>query len=499
MGAAGVVLRIVLIVLAPHAGFVGDHVANMMWGGWAADRGLLEVYRLDIREMPPVPAMVPDENGKAARLDVHPTWIGKVNHPPLAVLLYTTQSLVLRAIDDEPVLNTLSSRVVCGASQALFDLALSLIIGALAASIHGSGAFFRGFTAAWLFVPLALNSVFWGQIDTVFLTFACGAVALMLSQRWRSAGAVLAISLLVKPQAVLLAPVVLVAVFAAPGASPIAVALRRIRDMGGAMLLVLAIGSAPWLAADGLAWAERCYVDNILHAYPSTSLKAFNVWYLDVLRLDGTPSLILDSNAILAGLSKDTWGRVALVTALVLALVLAWRRRPVTRTAVVVFAALWLWSTFMWPTRVHERYIIYCVPFVIVLAVARRAWLAPCLALFVVASAEHTWNVWARDLPAGSLVTRNMIQDRLQSKVEAHAALPDEHRAMVPAPRFDDAAAEIRAEAEERRDEYLAARKPVFRIELALTLLSILGYSLAARAGWTCGAPLASNVPESRD
>ena len=70
--------------------------------------------------------------------------------------------------------------------------------------------------------------------------------------------------------------------------------------------------------------------------------------------------------------------------------------------------ALSLLAVFVFATRVHERYIYYALPFLVVIAVTFRAWIPVLAALLLVGTFEMTWFLWlapanaAPDEPAQS-------------------------------------------------------------------------------------------------
>jgi hypothetical protein len=101
--------------------------------------------------------------------------------------------------------------------------------------------------------------------------------------------------------------------------------------------------------------------------------------------------------------SRDAWGRLLVAIALVATAALCWRRlRSTPASAVVLFAGLWLWSAFMWPTRVHERYLLFCVPFMIAAAAAVPRLRPAVVALVIVATLEHSWMIWRPGVPVGT-------------------------------------------------------------------------------------------------
>jgi hypothetical protein len=64
-----------------------------------------------------------------------------------------------------------------------------------------------------------------------------------------------------------------------------------------------------------------------------------------------------------------------------------------------------LLSAFLLPTRVHERYVYYCVPFVTALAVERRAWQPVLVTISLVGSAEMLSHLFVSAAPASLAVS----------------------------------------------------------------------------------------------
>ena len=99
--------------------------------------------------------------------------------------------------------------------------------------------------------------------------------------------------------------------------------------------------------------------------------------------------------AALLGLARDVWGTLLVLVAGVGTAMLC-RRWMAPARAPATFAALWLWSAFLFPTRVHERYVLYCMPFVIAAAAVRPRLWASVAGLALVGIGAHSWNVWQR-------------------------------------------------------------------------------------------------------
>ena len=382
---AGVMLRVWLLWLAPRWGYPWDQFGNMGMGLAAVEHGVLGVYALRHEELPTVRGVVVGANGVAGiveqRIETPP------NYPPLSMLALWAQAWVSSRVLVPLEVNTRGARLLGAVVPGIGEvLVLWGIVGLVRALGGGRHAIAVGASAGWLFPPLALNAWFWGQNDALVLAPAVGAVACMARGRWRASGALVAVAALVKPQGVLLAVPLL---FAAAAGGERAAAPRRLATVLVSGALAVLVLTAPWMATSGLAWVGRSYLASAAR-YSQATLHAYNVWYLDAL-LHGR---VLDGSTSLAGLARDTWGALLLVLAAVAAGVLAWRRP--SAEAGVLFAALWVWSAFLWPTRVHERYVLYCAPLVIALAAVRpRFW--PCVVgLALVGVGAHTWNVWQR-------------------------------------------------------------------------------------------------------
>lgn len=231
-------------------------------------------------------------------------------------------------------------------------------------------------------------------------------VVLLSRGRWAAAGALLGVATLLKPQGLLLFPVGLFGAWlGAPAVGDMVPRGRRIGIVLATALVVVGTLTLPWTIVDGGHWIERSLVDNLVTLYPHTTMGAFNLWSLVALVGEWwSGARPRDATTIVAGLSLDAWSRAILAIVAVAVAVLCWRqrRRPY---ALALFAALFLWSACMLPTRVHERYLLYCMPLVIAVAAAAPRFRPAVLALAMIGVAQHGWYLWqyaATSPPPGS-------------------------------------------------------------------------------------------------
>ena len=440
--AVGLTERAWLLEASTRWGYDADHFDFICMGVTADRFGLLNVYSVPKEQNPTISGQLYDSQDGLFR--PHQRTAPRVaNYPPLGITLYWLQSRALALVDPPLRANTLVARLVMSLASLAADVLAAIGVYLLGKRFVSKKAAVIAGAACWLFPPLAMDSAFWAQTDSWFIAPAVWCVWAMLSGRWAWAGVMVGLAAMLKPQGILLGPVVLFACLVLRDeherASIGPIAYRLCRLVGGTALTV-AIIALPWTIADGLAWLRASYISN-LTGYPLTSMKAFNIWYLDALRADAAVSFeMLNSQATVAGLSKDMWGRLlTIVVMLSLAVACGFRFRRNPRLAVVVFAGLWLWSIFIFPTRVHERYIVYCMPFVILFAMRLR-WVIPAvIGLMLIGTAELSSTVWLKYPAAGQFsynVATAIHQDVLARYHQQAARTPPAKRPVPPS--FDD-------------------------------------------------------------
>ncbi len=406
--------------------------------------------------------------------------------------MFWGQSWWLGAGHPDFVANTPSTRLVTSVVPWLFELATALGVAVLTRALTGRAAVAAAAGAiTWLAPPLMMNTALFAQYDALALAPAVFALTALLRGRWIAAGVAIGLGLLLKPQGLLMLPLAGFAALVGSAADPargLVPTARRLALTGAAAAVTLAVGSAPWMLADGLAWIQRCYRWNLFEVLPFTTLEAFNVWYLVALVAERHPVYdVLSSTTVVAGLTRDAWGRLFLVAALAATAALCWvRRRERPALAVVLFAMVALWSVFLWPTRVHERYLLYCVPAAIAAAAAVPR-LRPVVAiLLLVATMEHSWMVW-RSGPAVGTFERRSVERFHDERFQAYwkdKPTTMENAMAGPKPEESKLLAFERHRADRARTVWL---------EWLLTLLSLGAYAAALRV---IATPAADDAPD---
>jgi len=469
----GLVCRIWLAQTAIQWGYVPDHFDNIGTGVTAEQNGLLKIYSVEREQLADIHGFIFQQGEFVA---YHRKAATLPNYPPLYVIIRWMQVKLLRVFEPTIVANTLSARLVMGSASFLAELITAWGAFLIARKLFNLRAGYLAGILVWLFPPVMMNSAFWEQVDAFVLAPTIFLVWFMLERRWIAAGVVFGIGAMLKPQGLILGPVVLFGIAAlmeSDAKLTIKIMAKRAIQVFGAAILTILIVSLPWMVADGLSWVKRSYIHSFLEAFPRTTLSAFNVWYIDALRLDSQLSTsVLDSQAVILGLSKDAWGRAFLIGSLAVIGHFCWRKYRRVEMGLVVFAGLWLWSTFIWPTRVHERYFIYCVPLLVILACGRRLLWPAVIGLLIVGTAETSHNVWLKT-PAGSL-SKNVVERYHQQTLENYrqSVVSRSTDQYPPAPTYEDVLNQI-------GKSYWTYRANFIGKELLLTVLSLAAYGWA--------------------
>ncbi len=447
---AGIVLRIVLLATFGGRLYPSDHYDFALWGVQSTDRGLLRIYD----EAPPVHAWrtwqdrrwVVSERDRGAM---------RCLYPPLALYLLYGSGVVFQACSADRLINTPTSQLLFGVWSIAGDVLAAVGCGAIVALFRSGRASLITYLLVLFAPPLWWDSVVWGQTDSMLLAPAVWMLYAMLRQRWLTAGLLWGVALGLKPQAILFLPAW---GWALVTGGPIWRVLVG-GVVGGGVLLIVGL---PFTLSGSWTWLRASYWDAFFAMFTQyTTLKAFNIWYLDALLSDS-----LDAQARFAGLTKDAWGRLFLLVGLTAGLTLAWWRWRREPRGIVLWTALSLLLFVMLPTKVHERYLLVALPFLgIACAWYTRYW-PGFLLLLVVMMVQLTWPLWHR-MPPGQW--KGMEAQLLRNYVGTEA----ERSGSTAPPR-----PELQRVLAEQRARYDRARGHSLALEWTTTLLALLAVVL---------------------
>jgi Gpi18-like mannosyltransferase len=217
--------------------------------------------------------------------------------------------------------------------------------------------------AAVLLHPVVFYvSAWWGQYESIFVLSGLGATIAAINGRNGLAAALVAVSLMTKPQAI---PFVLpfAAWFWATGGIR---ELARAAAIGLAVIVVLWLPFIPYGGPAGYLETVQGYSTGV---FAILSLRAWNPWWI-VQELAAGGLFVNDNQAILGPLTFRQIGYVATASvAGLIALAIVRDPRP-ERLVVGLAASVMTFFTFM--TQMHERYSYAAVLLVLVLFYERR-------------------------------------------------------------------------------------------------------------------------------
>jgi Gpi18-like mannosyltransferase len=232
------------------------------------------------------------------------------------------------------------------------------------------------FSALYAFSPpVWINVAWWGQVDAWLMLPMLACVLSLDYAKGRWSWLFWAIAILIKPQAIIIAPLLYI------------VSLQRYGTRGlveggviaGALLLGCILPVA--LLQGGAGGIVQAYVGAV-ERFPLLTNKAYNLWYLVTWGGNG-----YDVGQGIGPLSYRTIGLLltGLATALVM-IVLLRRNDLATRLECAALLAL---AFFLLPTQIHERYLFLALAFL-----ALRCVSAPSLLpLYLVFSLNATLNI----------------------------------------------------------------------------------------------------------
>ncbi len=451
--ALGIAWRLHAVLSPPTPPMLWDHHEYVSWGRLMDQAGFTALYDQE----PPLGQMWSPV--RQNRFQPQSEKRHHCNYPPgIAYVLYPKIRL-LALVDPTEASNTPAARLIFAGLPLICDILLAFGCLALVRP-YGHKPAIVAFAAAILAPPFVIDSCHWGQTDSMILAPAVWMIWAMQRQRWMTAGILWGAALALKTQGILLAPLWLLAFILEP---------RRTRVVagGGVAAFVLLAVALPFTLHSGLQWFIRGFWTNLTEFYQQTTLLAFNIWYADLLVCETN-----DATLTWLGVSKDTWGKVFLLVGLAVTTALLWSRRQRHPTLMIRFAAVLLLLAVMLPTRVHERYIVLPLPFLIcVAAVCPRTWwgVAP---LLLAATCQITAPDWLTMRATQWYYHEHRILADIEKQYAAlreemeRGNLTPEQFAALPTPRE-----QLAIDHENHRKQRWATGDPIR--EWALTLLSL--------------------------
>ncbi len=263
----------------------------------------------------------------------------------------------------------------------VFDVALIVVVyvatASLARAAGGRGVRTAGDVRALALAAAAViafhpavvyDSAVWAQTDAAITAAMLGSLLLVWRGRPATGWAVWALGALLKPQPVIIVPMLLLLTLRG-GGSPAGAA----RAVGRSLLAVagvVAVVLGPWLYAGEGRNIAHVYYELFFGTYPRLSASAWNLWWfwdmnaahhrtLDALF--GSPVTYRMAGGLLSALAG------------LLALAYAWRRPGLA--GALVAAAYLAYAFYLLPVSSHDRYLYPFLGLLLPVVVLDRRWL----------------------------------------------------------------------------------------------------------------------------
>ncbi|GGH38740.1 glycosyltransferase family 39 protein [Paenibacillus segetis] len=237
---------------------------------------------------------------------------------------------------------SVAARLLFKLPAILGDLTAGIIIYRSGQKRFGKGLAL-GLMLLYLFNPGTLvNSAAWGQMDGFFVIFLILAIISNTEGRMERSAVWFAIAVLIKPQALIFTPVLLLAFLYRRD-------WKRVLYSAGYGLAAFVLLSLPFFWGNGGFVALVNLYKSTLSSYPYASVNAFNLF-----ALTGGNWVPIDQKWLL--LSYQTWGNISILVATALA-VYFFMGKAGKKAAASYFIGLVLISVvFILGPKMHERY-----------------------------------------------------------------------------------------------------------------------------------------------
>jgi dolichyl-phosphate-mannose-protein mannosyltransferase len=306
-----------------------------------------------------------------------------LNYPPMCVLLYELEALVLRAF------------VPGMPSNYVFNIAIKLppiLVDGLGAALvyriarryasHGWALLGAAFIA--LNPAIIYDSAHWGQNDSIPTVLALFAIGQLLFGNTIVAWLSITAAIFFKPPVLVLVPLMLAHPLVASAAQRRSLILQTCAGAAGgaALAVMLAVTFFPHPNVFGALLKFAHQFVAFSNAFPFSSLNAFNLWAFF------QPFFATDRVKILA-LSLHAWSDLLFVAT---AGCIYWRYlKSRDSTALLGASTLVLLAFFVILTEMHERYLYYAAFFCATLVFKQSyRWAASILSLTLLLNMEYS-------------------------------------------------------------------------------------------------------------
>ncbi len=263
------------------------------------------------------------------------------DYPPFNVYIFWTFGSIAHAV---PAVNT---AYIVKLAPTLFDIAtIGLIYFFIRKHLNINQSLLA--TSFYAFNPAILfNVAVWGQFDAIYTFFLVLSLIFALKNKPEASAAVFAIGLLTKPQSIALLPLIAFLIIKKDG-------LKRLATSVVTFAATIFIVILPFQWSNPVTFLSDIYF-GAYGGYAYTSINAFNLWGMFGLWMPDGGGLNILGWALFAGFATLT-------------IYVLHKRYKISDYMLVIFCAFMLiFSFFMLPTRIHERYLFPAIAMLVLM------------------------------------------------------------------------------------------------------------------------------------
>ncbi|MEQ8168783.1 MAG: glycosyltransferase family 39 protein [Candidatus Eremiobacterota bacterium] len=370
---AGLLIRLMILALPEKFFYIPDHMNNWIWARHSVEYGLMERYGYNRQDYcftygPPlevqVDKMFTDPDGKIYRpgdivtLPGRPWKFLPVSYPPFYVYIRHIFGLFHRFLDIKMEPLTPAAWFSLQLPNYIADWILALGCLCTVRRWKGEKEGLIAFILMWFSPAVLLTGVLWTQCDSWYLALAVWCMYFLMENKWAISGIIWALVVLVKPQSLFMIPPLGYFFFAGKRFKPFLIYCVT-------ALLAIMVITAPFMFKSGPAWISNTYLYHFTDKFAAyTTFKGFNIWMVDLI-LGGHD---LNIYSTIFGISKKMWGLLFLITGLIISFIACHRRYKNHVLSLPMLLSMTFIVIFLFSTQVHERFIIYILPFILISA-----------------------------------------------------------------------------------------------------------------------------------
>lgn len=297
------------------------------------------------------------------------------NYLPIASYIFVLVGHLQRDIlDGQFTTDSATMRAALKLPALLSDLAITAVLYLFLARRSSLVISIAGALAYALNPAIIHDSMIWGQWDSLVALPMLLAIVCLIASRPRLATTFLTTAILIKFQAVVLIPLVVVVVLRQFGWR----GLLWSTLTGAATATILLI---PVIVTGQIRQTFDVYV-GLTHAQPWVSLNAYNLWWLVNWLQSGSPTMTLKGGEPLLGPITYRHAALGLYALAIAGIVAAFARLRLAVETISLGAAASVLAFYAFAPGMHERYLLPALPLLILAFDSRlHRWIVAILSL----------------------------------------------------------------------------------------------------------------------